>query len=238
MEPDREPFVRIEPAPGGRPDSSGIDIAIPLDVPFEFRRDRRAYVLYWLSRSALPPKPPIRSSAGDERRIRASSSRALSSWRASDRVFASRAISFRDARAGCRSSGTPGRAVACTTNTPEISQRYWNGGHVRRKRFVVDERLLKPRRQTVAEDRSASHRARHRPERIAGGLGQARYTPLLRDAVHGVDDLLAGRESGYSGAADRAEARVESQPRYLPTSRFASAGSTSPAITSVALRGT
>ncbi len=79
--------------------------------------------LYWFSRSALPPNPPIPSSAV----TKANSCFVLArdSSAGVGPVFARRSISSVTTFSIC-STETPGRAVAMTANQLEISLDAWN----------------------------------------------------------------------------------------------------------------
>ena len=80
--------------------------------------------MYWFSRSALPPKPPMRSRPDDEAELPLRL-RARFSSPAVGPSFASRAISSVTICSIC-ASDAPGRAVAMTANMPEISMEFWN----------------------------------------------------------------------------------------------------------------
>ena len=79
--------------------------------------------MYWLSRSDLPPKPPIPSSAVTNWNSCFVLARASSA--AVGPVFPSRAISSLTTFS-ISSSEAPGRAVAMTPNQPAISEEFWN----------------------------------------------------------------------------------------------------------------
>ena len=105
-----------------------------------------------------------------------------------------------------------------------------------RERLVVDQRLLEPRRQAVAEDaRGDLHRRLVGAEVLRRDVGDV--GPRRRHAIGDFDDPLAARAAGIQRRGRSSAGPAGRPPKYFSTSRFASAGSKSPAITSDRLFG-
>ena len=124
------------------------------DVPFELRGSPR-YVLYWLSRSALPPKPPMRSRPEMKLYscfVFARLELLLPSGRASP-AARSRSPTIRSI-VGERHART--RGGLHHEHAGRSRERAGRRATSVRKRLVVDERLVEPRRQTVGQDASPS----------------------------------------------------------------------------------
>ena len=161
--------------------------------------------MYWFRRSALPPKPPIRSSAGDEvvfllglgarelccgRPLLAE----LRDLRGHDLLD----LGERCARPRRRDDGEAAGDL----------RRMLEGVDSRAELLVVDEHLVEARREAVGQDERGQIELRV-PGPIERRRGPDHVDALLRDAVGGLDDLLSRQRRDRSGRAGRAAGRRE-----------------------------